>query len=151
MSRQSPPASPPSTVLGRGYSVDEVDAFVAESERSLELLEGRRVLYTAAAEAARIRVAAQEKALHLLLEAVGEAEAIRHRAEIDRKWMARTCTSVGELSARLDAALAVRLGGADAIHITIELREEESANVRRPKIWEHEAPSAPSAPQARSI
>jgi hypothetical protein len=138
-------------VLGRGYSVEEVDAFVAESERSLELLEARRILYTAATEAARVRVAAQEKALHLLLEAVGEAEAIRYRAEIDRKWMAQTCASVGELSAKLDAALAVRLGHEDGIHITIELSAEESTTVRSARTGEHEASTPPSAPQVPSI
>lgn len=127
MSRQSPPASPPSTVLGRGFAVDEVDAFVIASERSLAQLEVHRIIYAAAAEAGRIRVSAHEKALHVLLEAVREAEAIRSRTEIDRKWMARTCASVGDLSSRLAGALSARVGDEAGIQITIELRDEEVA------------------------
>jgi len=117
-------------VLGRGYAVDEVDAFVLESERSLAVLEMHRILYSAAVEAGRIRMAAHEKALHLLLEAVGEAEAIRNRAAIDRRWMSRTCASVGALSSMLEEALGARVGDEAGIQITIELRDEEAASAQ---------------------
>lgn len=128
--------------------MDEVDAFVDESERLLALLESRRILYEGAIEAARIRTAAEEKAVHLLLEALGEADAIRARTRIDRQWMARTCASVGTLSFRLEAALAARLGDPDGLHITIELRDEQvgPTPVRPAKVWEPETSGAGNAP-----